>query len=237
MVQILLMLKVLFTQDSDVQDPFFCASPSSQPSLFCITCPFYFFLCTTIHRYPIFSTNVMCKIYTGYYGTSEIEHGLCACTVFTTFMQIGICLPMFEWSVPQKLSSFRYSIRVSETKQTGPYTILRAFQQMTIPHFHCMNYNLGLFKFWAGISQVLFSHPNRTLFTRNQFSGVWLKQIVFWVCQNTNIYFSFSLHRKGAVSASKGVFFEKCKKKHGRWRSDVVDWFIWLWNIFGSLTS
>ena len=24
---------------------------------------------------------VMCKVYTGYCGTSEIEHGLCACTV------------------------------------------------------------------------------------------------------------------------------------------------------------
>ena len=38
---------------------------------------------TTIHRYPIFSTrySVMCKVYTGYCGTSEIEHGLCACTV------------------------------------------------------------------------------------------------------------------------------------------------------------
>ena len=23
----------------------------------------------------------MCKAYTGYHGTSEIEHGLCACTV------------------------------------------------------------------------------------------------------------------------------------------------------------
>ena len=23
----------------------------------------------------------MCKFYTGYHGTSEIEHGLCACTV------------------------------------------------------------------------------------------------------------------------------------------------------------
>ena len=23
----------------------------------------------------------MCKVYTGYYGTSDIEHGLCACTV------------------------------------------------------------------------------------------------------------------------------------------------------------
>ena len=31
----------------------------------------------------IFSTrySVMCKVYTGYCGTSEIEHGLCACTV------------------------------------------------------------------------------------------------------------------------------------------------------------
>ena len=23
----------------------------------------------------------MCKVYTGYHGTSDIEHGLCACTV------------------------------------------------------------------------------------------------------------------------------------------------------------
>ena len=40
-------------------------------------------ICTTIHRYPIFSTrySVMCKVYTGYCGTSEIEHGLCAYTV------------------------------------------------------------------------------------------------------------------------------------------------------------
>ena len=39
--------------------------------------------CTTIHRYPIFSTrySVMYKVYTGYYDTSWIEHGLCACTV------------------------------------------------------------------------------------------------------------------------------------------------------------
>ena len=39
--------------------------------------------CTTIHRYPIFSTrySVTCNVYNGYHGTSEIEHGLCACTV------------------------------------------------------------------------------------------------------------------------------------------------------------
>ena len=39
--------------------------------------------CTTIHRCPLFSTrySVMCESYTGYCGTSEIEHGLCACTV------------------------------------------------------------------------------------------------------------------------------------------------------------
>ena len=32
---------------------------------------------------PIYSMRyyVMCKVYTGYYGTSEIEHSLCACTV------------------------------------------------------------------------------------------------------------------------------------------------------------
>ena len=43
----------------------------------------YNIFCTTIHRYPIFSTgySVMCKVYTVYCGTSEIEHGLCACTV------------------------------------------------------------------------------------------------------------------------------------------------------------
>ena len=42
--------------------------------------------CTTFQRYPIFSTrySVMCKVYTGYCGTSEIEHGLCACTVDNT---------------------------------------------------------------------------------------------------------------------------------------------------------
>ena len=40
------------------------------------------YLCTTIPpRYSIFSTrySVMCQVYTGYHGTSEIEHGLCAC--------------------------------------------------------------------------------------------------------------------------------------------------------------
>ena len=39
--------------------------------------------CTTIHRYPIFSTRyfVMCKVYTGHHGTSMIKHGLCNCTV------------------------------------------------------------------------------------------------------------------------------------------------------------
>ena len=42
-----------------------------------------YMFCTTIHRYPIFSTrySVMCKVYTGYCGTSEIDHGLCACTI------------------------------------------------------------------------------------------------------------------------------------------------------------
>ena len=34
MVQILLMLKVLFTQDSEVEDLFCSASPGSEPSLF-----------------------------------------------------------------------------------------------------------------------------------------------------------------------------------------------------------
>ena len=41
-------------------------------------------ICTTIHRYPNFCmrNSVMCKVYTGYCGTSEIKHGLCACTIF-----------------------------------------------------------------------------------------------------------------------------------------------------------
>ena len=39
--------------------------------------------CTTIHRYPNLSTRypVMCKVYTGYHCTSEIEPNLCACTI------------------------------------------------------------------------------------------------------------------------------------------------------------
>ena len=43
--------------------------------------------CATIHRYPIFSTrySVTCKVYTGYHGTSETEHVLCACTVDNPF--------------------------------------------------------------------------------------------------------------------------------------------------------
>ena len=49
------------------------------------TCCFsdYKVFCTTIHRYPIFSTrySVIGKVYTGYCGTSETEPGLCACTV------------------------------------------------------------------------------------------------------------------------------------------------------------
>ena len=32
-------------------------------------------------RGPAMRFYVMCKVYTGYCGTSEIEHGLCACTV------------------------------------------------------------------------------------------------------------------------------------------------------------
>ena len=46
-------------------------------------CPTTNTTCTPIHRYPIFSTrySVLCKVYTGYHGTNEIEHGLCAYTV------------------------------------------------------------------------------------------------------------------------------------------------------------
>ena len=35
----------------------------------------------------------MCKVYTGYCGTSEIEHGLCACTVDNSLAKArGLCL-------------------------------------------------------------------------------------------------------------------------------------------------
>ena len=71
----------------------------------------YIVICTTFHRYPIFSTrySVMCKVYTGYCGTSEIEHGLCACTVdnplakarglsLRTGAQPMLYLPRREWN-------------------------------------------------------------------------------------------------------------------------------------------
>ena len=49
-------------------------------------------ICTTIPRYPIFSTrySVLCKIYTGYHGASEIEHGLCACTVDNPLAEVRV---------------------------------------------------------------------------------------------------------------------------------------------------
>ena len=36
-----------------------------------------------IHRFPVLSTrcSVMCKVYTGYHDTSEMENDLCACVV------------------------------------------------------------------------------------------------------------------------------------------------------------
>ena len=47
--------------------------------------------CTTIHRYPIFSArySIMCKVYTEYHGTSEIEHGFCTCTVDNPPLKLG----------------------------------------------------------------------------------------------------------------------------------------------------
>ena len=36
----------------------------------------------------------MCKVYAGYHGTSEIEHGLCACTVDNPLAKArGLSLP------------------------------------------------------------------------------------------------------------------------------------------------
>ena len=81
--------------------------------------------CTTFHRYPIFSTrySVMCKVYTGYCGTSEIEHGLCACTVdnplakarglsLRTGAQPMIYLPLISSPNHQELF-IRFTVRVS----------------------------------------------------------------------------------------------------------------------------
>ena len=44
-----------------------------------------------VHRYPIFSTRypVMCKVYTEYHDTSEIKHGLCACTADNPSLKLG----------------------------------------------------------------------------------------------------------------------------------------------------
>ena len=65
--------------------------------------------CTTIYRYPIFSTrySVTCNVYTGHHGTNWIEHDLCACTVdnplakarglsLRTGAQIMLCLSQRE---------------------------------------------------------------------------------------------------------------------------------------------
>ena len=45
--------------------------------------PIIFLFCNTISRYPILSKRypVLCKVHTGYYATSEIEHGSPACMV------------------------------------------------------------------------------------------------------------------------------------------------------------
>ena len=56
----------------------------------------YSLICTPIYRYPISSTrySVICKVYTGYHGTSEIEHGLCACPVDNLLAEArGLSLP------------------------------------------------------------------------------------------------------------------------------------------------
>ena len=61
----------------------------------------------------------MCKVYTGYHGKSEIEHGLCACTVALslrtsaqTMLYLSLikqeCHPCFEAS----LSSNNYMLEM-----------------------------------------------------------------------------------------------------------------------------
>ena len=75
-------------------------------------------ICTTFHRYPIFSTrySVICKVYTGYCGTSEIEHGLCACTVDNSLAKArGLSLrtgaqPMLYLPLKFKKNILRYQV-------------------------------------------------------------------------------------------------------------------------------
>ena len=55
------------------------------------------FPCTTTPDTKIFSMlySVTCKVYTGYHGTSEIEYGLCACTVDNPCAKAqGLSLPI-----------------------------------------------------------------------------------------------------------------------------------------------
>ena len=51
----------------------------------------------------------MCKVYTGYCGTSEIEHGLCACTVDNPLAKArGLSQPMLYLPLNQALVSFYF---------------------------------------------------------------------------------------------------------------------------------
>ena len=66
---------------------------------------------------PIFSTkySVMCKVNTGFYGTSETEHGLCACTVVNPSLKLGI------------ISSYRrtnHALSLTKTLRPKLHTVL-----------------------------------------------------------------------------------------------------------------
>ena len=60
----------------------------------------------------------MCKVYTGYHGASEIEHGLCACTVDDPLAKArGISLrtgtqTMFYLSHVPMLHEFRHDFDI-----------------------------------------------------------------------------------------------------------------------------
>ena len=80
--------------------------------------------------------SITCKVYPGYHGTSEIEHGLCACTVNNPLAKAwGLSLR----TGAQTMLYLSLVYRASETKEEGVYrrrggkTLLQSGQGWTLP--------------------------------------------------------------------------------------------------------
>ena len=106
----------------------------------CLFISFFFFffkiynvvICTTFHRYPIFSKrySVLCKVYTGYCGTSEIEHGLCACTVDNPLAKArGL-------SLRTGAQTMLYLPLVPHSTKRGDYLSVQAHNPCSISHLY-----------------------------------------------------------------------------------------------------